>query len=220
MAPAPETSTSGSYDPLKTALDKIRLLEAEARDDKTIIQALKDQDLRDRQYIDCLEKRLTELRSEMAEMISSPRRNISVRPPSTRSSISIEPDDGNILVLSKSAVQVISKALGFDDASKGNFTCGDDTLHSHDGQNQAAWSSEAGLPTPSSASGLRILTPSPTASVPTPRAPSPNVLSKQTPLSEFCCECGDYIQHVWGQPSAYRLCAECEVGQSMAECDI
>ncbi|KAK0668462.1 hypothetical protein QBC41DRAFT_303395 [Cercophora samala] len=183
------------------------------------------------QYIDCLEQRLTDLRAQLAQSVprtpprESPSSTIILHSP--QSSISISPSDGDVFVLPKSAVQIITSAFG-GCTDTNSVNSGSDGIAGNTrdgGQNDDSFQTTHSSPSPSTTMGLAtpasssssdgFATPASEALLATPRPASP-----PPALRESCCECGQYIQHVFGQPSAYRLCTECEMGRSMAGCNI
>ncbi|KAK4665775.1 hypothetical protein QC763_403179 [Podospora pseudopauciseta] len=252
--PVPQTFPSSSpfsCAPLTTALNRIRILEAQVNSNKTTIHALKAQNRQNQQYINCLEKRLADLRDDLGKSSSSssPHESFFTNAlPSTELSICIPPDDGDIVVVSKSAVEVIAKTFGLRSGTSNGMNApmcgGDSTSEANDSSQLSNVTSQtntmprtdvassppssAGLPTPASSYSNGVRTPASSsdweaAFFPTPTPALSNTAESgeaTTPLamSEHCCECGQYIRHVFvRQPSAYRLCAECEMGRSMVD---
>ncbi|KAK0704115.1 hypothetical protein B0T21DRAFT_353252 [Apiosordaria backusii] len=85
---------------------KIRTLTDQKKNDEEAIEILKHQRFHDQQHIACLEQQIADLMARLATP------SLSVTKPSAISSVSIKPDDGNVIVISQTTVEALREVLG------------------------------------------------------------------------------------------------------------
>ncbi|KAK4201554.1 hypothetical protein QBC40DRAFT_253010 [Triangularia verruculosa] len=88
--------------------NEIKPLKESAKKDGESIEMLEDQRRRDQQRVACLEKRVAELEARIPPQV------LTIANPSASVSVSVEPDDGDVIVVFRTAVEARCGALGLD----------------------------------------------------------------------------------------------------------